>query len=145
MTQTNSSILRGYFDEVVNQIHLQKYLDLETKYFSEKFIGHVPLYVSMGIMTDASSGVKVIIQSVNPGSPAKGKVMVGDEILRVFDGKRTWRTFDELREGVWSQGAFWHHDLPMGSARKSRTRDYPYAWPNSGLRVPLPSFSTKHP
>ena len=108
MTKTNGSILRGYFDEVVNQKHLDlfsRYLDLQPKYFSEKFIGHVPLYVSMGIMTDESSGVKVTIQSVNPGSPAEGKLMVGDEILHVFDGARAWLTFDELREGVWGQGA----------------------------------------
>jgi hypothetical protein len=106
MIKTNSSILRGYFDEVVNQIDLQKYLDPFPKYFSEKFIGHVPLYVSMGITTDDSSGVKVTIQSVNPGSPAEGKLLVGDEILHVFDGVRAFLTFDELREGVWGQGAF---------------------------------------
>jgi hypothetical protein len=109
MTQTNSSILRGYFDEVVNQKYLDllsRYLDLYPKYFSEKFIGHVPLYVSMGIMSDDSSGVKIIIQSVAPGSPAAGKLMIGDEILHVFDGARAWLTFDELRGGVWGQGAF---------------------------------------
>jgi hypothetical protein len=101
MTQTNSSILRGYFDEMVNQ----KHLDLFPKYFSEEFIGHVTPYVGMGMAPDYSSGVKVTIQFVNPGSPAEGKLMVGDEILRVFDGERTWETFDELRQSTWGQGA----------------------------------------
>lgn len=101
MTQTNSDILRGYFDEVINQQHL----DLIPKYFSEKFIGHGTPYVGMGVMTDNSSGVKVTIQLVNPGSPAEGKLVVGDELLRVFDGEHTWKTFDELRQPLWGQGA----------------------------------------
>ena len=31
--------------------------------------------------------------------------MVGDEILRVSDGERTWETFDELCQTAWGQGA----------------------------------------
>jgi hypothetical protein len=42
---------------------------------------------------------------VNPDSPAAGKLMVGDEILRVSDGERTWETSDELRHAIWGQGA----------------------------------------
>jgi hypothetical protein len=101
MTQTNIGILQGYFDEVINQ----KHLDLFPKYFSEKFIAHGSPYVGMGVMIDESSGVKVTIQSVHQSSPAKGKLLVGDEILRVFDGERTWNTFEELRQSLWGQGA----------------------------------------
>jgi hypothetical protein len=100
MTQTNSSILRDYFDEVINQ----KRLDLLPKYFSEKYVGHGTPYVGLGIAPDYSDGVKVTLQLVNPGSPAEGKLMVGDEILRVSDGERTWETFDELRQPAWGQG-----------------------------------------
>ncbi len=102
MEQTNSNILRGYFDEVNNQ----KRLDLIPKYISEKFTGHGSPYVGMGVMTDDSSGDKIIIKAVYPGSPAEGKLMVGDEILSACDGDRTWQTFDELRMGgTWGQGA----------------------------------------
>ena len=100
MTQTNSSILRGFFDEVVNQ----KRPDLLPKYFSKEYIGHGTPYVGMGFVPDYSSEVKVTIQAVNPESPAEGKLMVGDEILRVSDGERTWETFDELRQSAWGQG-----------------------------------------
>lgn len=100
MAQNNSSILRAYIDEVSNQ----KRLDLIPKYMSEKFIGHGTPYVGMGVMPDDSSGMKVIIQKIYPGSPAEGKLMVGDEILRVFDGERTWQTYEELRQGIWGQG-----------------------------------------
>jgi len=100
MAQSNSSILRGFFDEVVNQ----KHLDLIPKYLSEKYIGHGSPYVGMGVSSDDTSGVKLIIQIVKPGSPAEGKLMVGDEIVRVVDGERTWKTFEELRPGIWGQG-----------------------------------------
>jgi hypothetical protein len=106
MSQSNSSFLRGYFEEVVNQ---KNRLDMYSKYidekFSKKFSGHVPLYISLGIMCDDSSG-KVIIQAINLGSPAASELKVGDEILHVFDGERLWISFDELREGKWGQGAF---------------------------------------
>jgi hypothetical protein len=100
MTQTNSSILRGYFEDVNNQ----KHLELIPKYISEKFIGHGTPYVGMGVNSDDTSGNKVIIQLVFPDSPAEGKLKVGDEILRVFDGERTWKTYEELRQGIWGQG-----------------------------------------
>lgn len=100
MTQTNSSILRGFVDEVANQ----KRLDLLPKYLSEKYVGHGTPYVGLGIAPDSSDGVKVTVQLVNPGSPAEGKLMVGDEILRVSDGERTWDTFEELSQPAWGQG-----------------------------------------
>ncbi len=101
MAQTNGSILRSYFEEVVNQ----KRLDLISKYFSEKFIGHGSPYVGMGVMIDDSSGDKVTIRHVHPGSPAQGKLQEGDELLRVVDGEKTWKGFEELRHSLWGQGA----------------------------------------
>jgi hypothetical protein len=100
MAQTNSSILRGFIDEVMNQ----KHLELIPKYISEKFISHGSPYVGLGVSNDDSSGDKVIIQMVKAGGPADGKLMVGDEILRAVDGERTWKTFEELRHGIWGQG-----------------------------------------
>jgi predicted SnoaL-like aldol condensation-catalyzing enzyme len=101
MTQTNSSILSGFFDEVINQ----KHLDLLPKYISEKFIEHGSSYVGIGITFDANNTDKLIIQIVKPGSPADGKLKMGDEILQVTDGERTWRTYQELRYGgLWGQG-----------------------------------------
>ncbi len=100
MTQTNSSILRGFFDEVLNQ----KRLDLLPKYFSQEYIGHGSPYVGVGMAPDFGSEEKVTIQFVLPGSPSEGKLVVGDEILRVSDGERTWETSDELRQSSWGHG-----------------------------------------
>jgi hypothetical protein len=100
MAQTNSSILRGFLDEVINQ----RRPDLLPKYFSEEYVGHGTPYVGLGIAPDYSDGVKVTVRLVNPGGPAEGKLMAGDEILRVSDGERTWETFEELRRHAWGQG-----------------------------------------
>jgi len=101
MAQTNSSILRGFYDDVVNQ----KHLDLIPKYMSEKFIGHGAPYVGIGMTFDTTKGEKIIVQMVKPGSPADGKLKVGDEIMQVRDGARTWKTYQELRYGgLWGQG-----------------------------------------
>ncbi len=101
MSQTNASILQNYFDEVINQ----KHLDLFSKYFDDNFIRHGSQYVGMGVMTDSSSGSKVVVQKVNPSGPAANKLIEGDEILRVKSDGRTFDTFEELRNGMlWGQG-----------------------------------------
>ncbi len=102
MSQSNASILERYFEEVLNQ----KKIDLVPNYVSKNFTGHGTPYVGMGLMYDQSSGDKIVILSVYPGSPADGKLMVGDVILRAQDGNRTWDTFEKLRMGgLWGQGA----------------------------------------
>ena len=105
MSPTNSEILHGYYDEVINQ----KRLDLIPKYLSKNLIIHNVTYVGVGIMTDDLNGVQVIVLNVIPGSPADGKLMVGDELLRVDDGARTWETYEELRLFLWGPG-------PVGSS-----------------------------
>ena len=100
MTQTNSGILRGFFEEVLNE----RRLDLFPKYLSQDYVGHGTPYVGMGVAPDYSDGETVTVQLVIPGSPADGKLRAGDEILRVVDGERTWQTFDELRGSTWGQG-----------------------------------------
>jgi hypothetical protein len=101
MSQTNSDILRGYFDEVANQ----QRLELLPKYLSETFVGHGTPYVGLGVAIDSSDGETVVVRRVHPGSPADGNLVAGDEILRASDGERTWETYDELSEGgPWGQG-----------------------------------------
>jgi len=50
MTKTNSSILRGFVDEVINQ----RRLDLLPKYLSQEYVGHGTPYVGLGIAPDYS-------------------------------------------------------------------------------------------
>lgn len=142
MTQTNSAILQGYIDEVINQ----KRLDLIPKYFSEKFISHGMPYVGLGVMPDISSGSKVIVQKINPNSPAADKLMEGDEILRVTDDGHTWATFEELRNGsLWGQGVIGTSlivRVRRGNVEKDisivrglvKGFEFPYEFQESGMR-----------
>jgi predicted ester cyclase len=100
MVIKNSDILRGYFDEIVNQKKLEKL----PQYLHEQFISHRSPYVGLGLATDDGSKGKVIISTIHPGSPADGKLQVGDEILQFQDGEHTWNTYAELRSGMWGQG-----------------------------------------
>ncbi len=101
MSQTNVDILKRYLDEVINQ----KRIDLIPKYISDKYVSHGSPYVGMGMMPDVSSGTKITVKKINPHSPAAGKLMEGDEILRASDGKQSWNTFEEMRNGgTWGQG-----------------------------------------
>jgi len=101
MTQTNSDILRGCIDQVANQ----QQLDLLPKYFSEDYVFHARPIVGLGIAADLGDGEKVTVRGVHPGGPADGRLMAGDEILRVSEGQRTWETFDELTRSPWGPGA----------------------------------------
>ena len=101
MAQTNISILHGYFDEVINQKHIERL----PMYFSERFTGHGSAYVGLGMMIDDTSGDRIIVKEILPGSPAQANLRVGDEILLAYDGDHTWKTYDELRQGgLWGQG-----------------------------------------
>ncbi len=152
MAQTNINILKGYLDEVINQ----KRLDLIPKYFSEKFTEHGDPYVGMGLMYDDSSGDRIIIRSVAPGSPAEGNLHEGDEIVRARDGERSWNSFDELRMGgLWGQGVIgtpvtvW---IKRGNVEKEVTLTrgmvqgmlFPYKMLETGLRSFLKEWSELH-
>ncbi len=101
MAQSDINILQRYFDEVINQ----KRLDLIPRYFSESFVGHGTPYVGMGFVPDSTSGTMVVVRKINPNSPAAGKLMEGDVILRAREGEHSWETFEQLRYGgLWGQG-----------------------------------------
>ena len=101
MAQSNIDVVRGYFEDVINQ----KRLDRISKYFSEQYIDHRAPYAGLGMMIDDTSGDRVIVREVYHDSPAAGKLKAGDEILLAYDGDNTWKTYEELRQGgVWGQG-----------------------------------------
>ena len=57
----------------------------------------------MGLSTHTSSE-KITVTSVAPGSPADGKLRVGDEIIRVEDEYNVWDTFKQLKTAVMGLG-----------------------------------------
>jgi predicted ester cyclase len=53
----------------------------------------------MGFSRD-TSGNKHLINMIFPGSPAEGKLQVGDELLWVADEHQRWSTFEEIKQGL---------------------------------------------
>ena len=100
MTRTNKEIVLEHFAEVLNGKNLGRLDDL----FSKAFISHGATYVGSGIKMSDIGGKKLMVVGTMPGSSADGKVMAGDQIIWVSDGKDSWDTFEELSGSSWGSG-----------------------------------------
>jgi len=100
MAQTNIQIVEGYIEQVINQRRLERLHD----FCSEGCVSHAPPYVGMGGNFDDTSGEKLILTQIAPNGPMDGHLQIGDELIRVKHGDKTWETFDELRKGFWARG-----------------------------------------
>ena len=100
MSQTNIQVVEGYIEQIINQRRLERLPD----FCSEDCVSHAPPYVGLGGNFDDTSGEKLILTQIAPNSPMDGHLQIGDELIRVKHGDRTWETFDELRKGFWARG-----------------------------------------
>ena len=93
--KSNDEIIKDIIEQVVNQ----KKLDIYDEYFSQDYVSRGTPYVGMGFSVD-SSGNKHIINIVAPGSPAEGKLQVGDELLWAEDEHQRWASYEEIKQGI---------------------------------------------
>ena len=93
--KSNVEIIRDVLEQVVNQ----KRIDAWDKFFSRDYIARGAPFFGMGFSRD-TSGDKHIVDGIIDGSPAEGKLQVGDELLRVEDDRRRWETFEDISEGL---------------------------------------------
>ena len=100
MNNKNEKIVRDFYEQVMNE----KRVDLIDEFFSDDYLYRAPSYVGLGFMPDVSSGDKYIVVSTAPGGPADGKLLPGDEIIRVEDGENSWNSYQELETGYWARG-----------------------------------------
>jgi len=100
MSQANIKIVEEYIEQVINQRRLERLSD----FCSEDCVSHAPPYVGLGVDFDDTSEEHLILQQIAPNGPADGHLQIGDELIRVKNGDRTWETFDELRKGLWARG-----------------------------------------
>jgi len=100
MSKTNVQIVEEYLEEVLNHKHFDRVFD----YCAEDCVFHSPPYVGFGLNFDDRSGDKVVLLDIAPSGPAAGNLQVGDELVRVTDGAKTWETFKDLKSGLWGQG-----------------------------------------
>ena len=93
--KSNVEIIQDIVEQVVNQ----KKLEIYDQYFSQDYISRGDPYVGMGFSVD-SSGNKHVIKGIAPGSPAEGKLQVGDELLWAEDEHQRWATYEEIKQGI---------------------------------------------
>jgi predicted ester cyclase len=93
--KSNVEIIQDIIEQVINQ----KKIDIWDQYFSQDYISRGAPYVGMGFSAD-SSGNKHIINIIAPGSPAEGKLQVGDELLWAEDEHQRWATYEDIKQGI---------------------------------------------
>lgn len=93
--KSNAEIIHDVLEQVVNQ----KRIDAWDQYFSQDYIARGAPFVGMGFSRD-TSGNKHIITAIIPGSPAEGKLQVGDELLWVEDERQRWATYEDISQGI---------------------------------------------
>ena len=93
--KSNVEIIQDTIEQIVNQ----KKIDLWDQYFSTDYIARGAPFIGMGFFRE-SSGNQHIINMIIPGSPADGKLQVGDELLWVEDERQRWATYEEIEQGL---------------------------------------------
>ena len=93
--KSNIELIRDTIEQIVNQ----KNIDMWDQYFSPDYIARGAPCIGMGFSRDAS-GQKHNIDMIVPGSPADGKLQVGDELIWVEDEHQRWATFEEIEQGI---------------------------------------------
>jgi len=100
MPKSNVVIVKEYIETIINQRQFDRLPDFCTP----DCVSHAAPYVGLGLTAEDTDGEHVILRSIVPNGPAHGHLHVGDELIRVKDGERTWEDFDELRKGLWGMG-----------------------------------------
>jgi ketosteroid isomerase-like protein len=93
--KSNAEIIHEVLEQVVNQ----KRIDAWDQYFSQDYIARGAPFIGLGFSRD-TSGSKHILNAITPGSPAEGKLQVGDGLLWVEDERQRWATFEDISEGL---------------------------------------------
>jgi hypothetical protein len=73
--KSHAEIVRDVLEQVVNQ----KKIDAWDQYFSPDYIARGAPFIGMGFSRD-TSGDKHVVNAISPGSPAEGKLEIGDEL-----------------------------------------------------------------
>lgn len=93
--KSNVEIIQDTIEQIVNQ----KNIDLWDQFFSPDYIARGAPFIGMGFSRDTSAN-KHMLNFVFPGSPADGKLQVGDELIWVEDEHRRWASDEEIEQGL---------------------------------------------
>jgi ketosteroid isomerase-like protein len=93
--KSSAEIVRDVLEQVVNQ----KKIDAWDQYFGPDYVARGAPFIGMGFSRD-TSGSKHVVNAISPGSPAEGKLEIGDELVWVEDERQRWATFEEISRGL---------------------------------------------
>jgi predicted ester cyclase len=93
--KSNLEIIQETIEQIVNQ----KNIDMWDQFFSPDYLARGAPSIRMGFSRDTSEN-KHVLNFVIPGSPADGKLQVGDELLWVEDEHQRWATYEEIEQGI---------------------------------------------
>ena len=93
--KSNAEIIQDTIEQIVNQKNIDKW----DQYFSPDYVSRGAPYIGMGFSRD-TSGDRHIIDMIAPGSPADGKLQLGDELIWVEDEHQRWATYEEIEQGI---------------------------------------------
>ncbi|MCX6092270.1 MAG: ester cyclase [Candidatus Bipolaricaulota bacterium] len=111
--KSNAEIVRDVLEQVVNQ----KKIDAWDQYFSPDYIARGAPFIGMGFSRD-TSGNKHKIDAISPGSPAEGKLEIGDKLVWVEDERQRWATYEDIAQGL---QRYWGSKLKLGVRRGKET------------------------
>jgi predicted ester cyclase len=100
MLKKNAEIVREYFNDVINAHNIDRIYD----YLDKKCVFHTPPYVGLGLRWDEKPGEKLVITAVAEKGPCYGKLMAGDEAVRIQDEHGIAETFEQLKNGFYGLG-----------------------------------------
>lgn len=100
MTKTNVQIVQELYEQVINRRQFDHLYD----YYSPQCVFHLSPYIGFGLNFDDRDEDHIKILDVAPNGPAYGKLLPGDELLRVQGEHKTWEGPEELRNNIWSLG-----------------------------------------
>lgn len=142
--KTNVEIIQDSIEQVLNQ----KKIDAWEQFISQDYVSHGAPYVGTGFSID-SSGDKHIINLVVTGSPAEGKLQVGDELLWEEDEHQRCDTYEQIKQAI--MRGYRGSKLRMGVRRGNQTLEVEFTrdliegfdFPKDQVKSNLREFLTK--
>ena len=100
MLKKNAEIVREYFNEVINAHNIDRVYD----YLDKKCVFHNPPYVGLGFNVNEKPGEKMVVTAVAENGPCYGKLMTGDEMVRIQSEHGIAETFEQIKYGFFTRG-----------------------------------------
>ena len=100
MTKTNIQIVQEFYEQVINCRQFDHIYD----YYSSQCVLHTPPFIGFGLNFDDRDENHLMIFDVAPNGPAYGRILPGDELVRVQGEHKVWEGPEQLKQNIWTLG-----------------------------------------